>query len=251
MDAVNMSLDEIRKSEGQKGRKTRGRGFRKGDRRTPVTSTQQRRKSLDQHTERAQKHRNERNSRRLFQDSDKAQYVPVVFGGGAPEKVLTGRLSEAQVSKQGKESKQTMEVEPGSIIQAALDRGRQVYMQNQARNRGKEQGGKRASLPKEPRRRPVIQPTLSRKLRIVRPGDPGYQRQLRQLSDRRLAVRLVKKKEERKPKEQPKRSQRAPEPREPSQRLMGPQGRRIALGMSTTTTTSGPLSSRFSTLYQK
>jgi len=254
MSTVGMSLDDIARQEGMKGRKTRGRGIRKGDRRTPVTSTQQRRKSLETHNERAQKHRNERNernSRRLFQDKEKPQYVPVVFGNGAPEKVLTGRLTEAQVSKQGKEpAKQTKKEEPVSLIQAALDRGREVYMQKQARSRGKEQGGKRASITKEPRRRPVIQPTISRKLHIVRPGDPGYKRQLRQLRDRTYAVRLISKTQERKFRDQPKRTQKT-EMRDGGQRLMGPQSRRIALGASSNTTSSGPLSNRFSTLSQK
>jgi len=191
----------------------------------------------------------------LFQDTDKAQVVPVVFGNGAPEKVLTGRLTDAQVS-----SKKGKEKEPVSLIQAALDRGREVFLKKQARSHGKEkeQGGKRLSLTgkttgkatREARKRPVIQPTLSRKLHIVRPGEPGYKRQLHQLRDNTYAVRLVRKDQEQKS----KRTQKAEARREappPSRRLMGSEGRRIALGSSRNIEPSGPMSSRFSSLNKK
>jgi len=258
MNMVDMSLDDIAKKQGVKPRRGRGGGGRRGRRggeRTPVTNTQQRRKSIEQHTERAQKHRNDRRSRR--QDSDKAQYVPVVFGNGTPEKVLTGRLTDSQVAKVTKESKK----EPVSLVQAALARGREVYLKSQAKNRPKEQGGKRAAAaPREQRKRPVIPHPLSRKLHIVRPGDPGYQRQLRQLRNKTYSVRLIHspqtpKQQQQKVRQQQQQARRGQQQKqqqpEPARRLMGPQGRRIALGASKSTGTAandGPLSKHFSSL---
>jgi len=252
MNSVDMSLDEIAAKEGIKGRRGRGRGRRSGGK-APVTSTQQRRKSIEQHNERSQKHRNERRQpRRLFDAVNKAEVVPVVFGNGTPEKVLTGRLTEAQVS-----AKRANTQAPINLVQAALDRGREAFLKSQARNRGKakDKGGKRASM--EPRKRPVIQHPLSRKLRIVRPGDPGYKRQLRQLRDRTLSVRIVRGGEQKKqvPKHQQQLSKRnvksdrnVARDAAPAQRLLGPQSRRIVLGMSDSSSASGPLSSRFSSL---
>jgi len=257
---VDMSLDQIAKRDGVKGRNGRGgRRQRRGGDKKPVTATPQRRKSVEHHNERAQKHRNERNSRRLFSDK-KPQYVPVVFGNtGAPEKVLTGRLTESNIPKQQKQQQPQQQKQPVSLVQAALERGREVFLKSKAaRGRGKEQGGKRASLPpREQRKRPVIQPPLSRKLHIVRPGEPGYQRQLRRLRDRTLSVRLVSKSEQKSKSQQSKRiSQKASNNRSsaaPAQRLMGPQSRRIALGMSNSSNSSaeGPLSNRFASLHQK
>jgi len=255
MSMVDMSLDDIAKKEGIKPRRGGPRG-RRGGRRTggtPVTNTQQRRKSIEQHTERAQKHRNERRASKRAQDSDKPQYLPVVFGNGTPEKVLTGRLNDTQVAKDNKKDNKK---EPVSLVQAALQRGREVFLKKQARGRGKEQGGKRATATQEQRKRHVIPQPLSRKLHIVRPGDPGYQRQLRQLRNRTYSVQLVRQQPRPKQPLQPKRTQKTivhSEPA-PAQRLMGPQSRRIALGMSKNAGSSspaGPMSNRFSSLNQK
>lgn len=257
MDVVEMPLDEYAAREGIRGRRRRGRGQRQGKQgrgngaKTPVTSTQQRRKSSDQHNERSKNHRDERKSRRLFENLDKPQYSSVVFGNGTPVKVLTGRLNESQIPNKGKDSA------PVSLVQAALDRGRKLYLEKQARSRGsKDVGGKRQSLPRTPRKRPVIQPPLSRKLRIVRPSDPGYKRQVRQLRDRSYSVRLIRNGQSTRPQTQGRRI-RKPSPSRtqqrdnaPAERLLGPQSRRVALGLSRNAGSSatGPLSDRFSSL---
>ena len=175
-----------------------------------------------------------------------------MFGNGTPEKVLTGRLNDTQVAKEANKK------EPMSLVQAALQRGREVFLKKQGRGRGKEQGGKRAASTQDQRKRHVIpQQPLSRKLHIVRPGDPGYQRQLRQLHNRTYSVRLVRQQPRKQP-QQPKRTQKTivhSEPA-PAQRLMGPQSRRIVLGMSknagsSSPASAGPMSNRFSSLNQK
>jgi len=254
MDVVEMPLDEYAAREGIKGRRRRGRGHRQGKGNGPVTSTQNnRRKSSEQHKERAKNHREERKGgRRLFQDLEKPKYSSVVFGNGTPEKVLTRPASEPMPS-----SKRGKEQQPVSIVQAALDRGRQLFLKKQGRGRGKEAGGKRQSLPREPRKRPVIQPPTSRKLHIVRPSDPGFKRQLRQLRDNTYAVRLVSKPQQQKGRSQTV-SRRIRKPNQgrssgnvPEQRLMGPQSRRIVVGGSRgagSTSGSGPLSDRFSNI---
>jgi len=256
MDVVGMSLDEI---AAQDGRKRRGRGFRRNGGKVPVTSTQQqRRKSSDKQKERSQKQRDDRKSRRLFQDLEKPQYSSVVFGNSTPEKVLTGRLSESQIPKRGKEQAAGA---PVSLVQAALDRGREVFLQNQARDQArskKDAGGKRQTATREQRKRPILQHPLSRKLHIVRPGDPGYKRQLHMMRNRSLGVRLVKNGEKQQrsrqqDQQQSRRPQRAttrPVQRDsPAKRVLDRRTQRIILGMSKDSSSpAGTLSERFSNL---
>jgi len=222
---VDMSLDEIAERDGAKNQRRR-RGKNGGGRRNPPATEQQR----------------QRGGRRLL---DKPEYVPVVFGNGTPEKVLTGRLNDSLAGKR----------EPVNLVKAALARGTEVFLKNQARQRGKttpsktrrsDQGARRPSLGASPRRRPVIQHPLSRKLHIVRPSDPGYKRQLRQLRDSTYAVRVVRE-------QRNTRSPKAAAPSAPSDRLMPQQARRSVLGMaqSSPSSANGPLSSRFSNLSHK
>jgi len=277
LNSVELPLDDIVSMEGIKGYKGRGRGNRRGGARNaggrsaPVTSTQQQhRKSVDQHKERSQKHRNERNRNRRS-SQQKAEVVPVVFGNGTPEKVLTGRLTEAQVpvpKPQPQPQQQRGSARPASLVDAALMRGRETFLKSQAHNRGVEHN-KKLVQKSEPKRHIIQQPSLSRKLRIVRPGEPGYRRQMRELGNRRFTVTEVARsvprlKQQQQQHQSPKRQQLqqpsrrvtrvvvAPreQPPAPQQRLLGPQSRRIALGTSSAAS-SGPLSSRFSSLNQK
>jgi len=266
MDVVGMSLAEIAAQEGSRGRRRRGRGFKRNGGVVPVTSTQQRRKSSDKQKERSQKQRDDRKSRRLFQDLEKPQYASVVFGNSTPEKVLTGRLNESQIPKRGKEQPAA---EPVSLVQAALERGRKVFLESQARDRNKKDqardrnkkdaGGKRQTATREQRKRPILQHPLSRKLHIVRPGDPGYKRQLHMLRNRSLGVRLVnngekqqrtKQQDQQTARQRPQRATTRPVQRDsPAKRVLDRKTRRIILGMSKDSSSpAGTLSERFSSL---
>jgi len=176
--------------------------------------------------------RQQRVQRRLL-EKDKAQVVPVVFGNGTPEKVLVGRLTDSMVS--GKETP--------NLVQAALARSTEVFLKSRAKNQGKSpdksrgnvKGGKRVSSGASSNRRVVLQHPLVRKLRIVRPNDPGYKRELQQLRNT-YAVRVVRE----------SRSSRSP--KGPASADRG-RGRRYSATPSPAS--AGPLSKRFSTLKQK
>jgi len=121
--------------------------------------------------------------------SDKPGVVSVVFGNGTPEKVMTGRLTDSMAGGKGKGK-------AANLVQAALERGTQSFLRNHSKSspaKGREKGGKRLSSTGGSRRKGnVIQHPLLHKLRIVRPSDPGYTRELRQLRNHTYAVRLTR-----------------------------------------------------------
>jgi len=220
---IDMTLDELSARDGLKGRGRRHQ--RSAPRKTappPETVTP---------AQRQQRIR----GRRLM---DKAEVVPVVFGNGTPEKVLTGRLSDSMIG--GKE--------PVNLVQAALARGTEMFLKNRAKiqgqspskSRGDSKGGKRQSTGGAPRKRRVLQRSLVRKLRIVRPSDPGYTRELQQLRNNTYAVRMVR---------QSRNSRSRRGSSDSSSGRAGSKGRRS--GPSTAPVSAGPLSDRFSSISHK
>lgn len=110
-------------------------------------------------------------------DSEKAKMTDVVFGNGNPEQVLTGQLKESDMAPA------RAQTAPLSRIQAALQRGTQMYMRDKARAQAQLAGGKvqvTGTAAGKSRTRTLSQRShLMRKLRIVRPGQPGYRQELR------------------------------------------------------------------------
>jgi len=236
---IDMSLDQLAEKDGAQRRR---RGKKPGGK-APAQRRGEKQKQPQQQQQRQQ--HQQRGGRRAFQDSGKPEYVPVVFGNGTPEKVLTGRLNESMMG--GKE--------PVSIVQAALARGAEIFLKNQAaRSQGKRQSktgvkkaGKRPSTGASPRKRPVIQHPLLKKLRIVRPKDPSYERELRQLRNSTYAVRVVHKSQ--KERFTKAAAAAAADAARPTGRQAS-QSRRLPM-TSSTPVSAGPLSDRFSTLKHK
>jgi len=205
---IDKPLDELVKQDRGKGRGQR-RGW-SGPRKNPPPEEVAQMSGGD--------HR--RGRRGQGQGSDKAGVVSVVFGKGTPEKVMTGRLTDRMVG--GK---------PTNLVQAAIERGTQSFLKNHSKgaarpSKTRERGGKRPSTGGSNRKRTVIQHPLLRKLRIVRPNDPGYKRELRQLRNRTYAVRVTRN-----------------SPR--SSRSSG------SAAATASPAASGPMSSRFSSLNRK
>jgi len=158
---IDMPLEEYAKKNGG-----RGRGHRRG-------WTQPRKGPAPGEVEKMHG-----GGRRGGGGSNKAEVVSVVFGNGTPEKIVTGRLSERMLAN----------TKPANLVQSALERGNQTFLKKHSQSR--EKGGKRQSSRGNKRKRNVIQHPLLRKLRIVRPSDPNYKRELKQLRNRTYAVRL-------------------------------------------------------------
>lgn len=122
--------------------------------------------------------------RRADAAGEKARVTSVVFGNGNPEQVLTGQLKDADVAPE------RARPAPLSRIQAALQRGTQMYMRDKARAQAQLAGGKVQVTATAAGRRTVrARSHLMRKLRIVRPGQPGYQQELHHAKQQRQAAR--------------------------------------------------------------
>lgn len=125
--------------------------------------------------------------RRTDSAAEKAAVTSVVFGNGNPEQVLTGQLKESDVAPA------RAQAAPLSRIQAALQRGTQMYMRDKARAQAQLAGGKVQVTASASGKRQVrtvrMRSHLMRKLRIVRPGQPGYQKELRFAKQQEQAAR--------------------------------------------------------------
>ena len=119
--------------------------------------------------------------------AEKAKVTSVVFGNGNPEQVLTGPLKESDLAPA------RAQTAPLSRIQAALQRGTRMYMRDKARAQAQLAGGKvqvTATVSGRRHTRTVhARSHLMRKLRIVRPGQPGYQQELRLAQQQQQAAR--------------------------------------------------------------
>lgn len=148
----------------------------------------------------------------------KAEVMSVVFGkGSTPEKIVTGRLSERMLAN----------TKPANLVQSALERGNQAFLKKHSQSRDK--GGKRQIARGGRRKHNVIQHPVLKKLRIVRPNDPNYKRELKQLRNRTYAVRVSR--------NTPRRSRSS--------------NKSTSAPATTSPVVAGPMSDRFSSLKRK